>query len=214
MGSFSPKSISAPVRQQLIFQSCYFKDCLRVLQSKHRFTALGNLLTSQEGQIPCSTSPKYYMDYAPCKQRMKKKIPSVESLASTSELQLYPATGLEKHPSRWGNDKCYILQPSSASGLTKTEAGLPMLLILPVVPCLTETGITVPKQLLPQTAREQLKGTHARHGHKKRKLIISSWEAECKTKLQSPILPTWDRSSDFYLTSLSSSFTHLLWERL
>lgn len=33
VGSFSPKSISAPARQQLIFQSCYFEDCLRVLLS-------------------------------------------------------------------------------------------------------------------------------------------------------------------------------------
>lgn len=55
-----------------------------------------------------------------------------------------------------------------------------MLLILPVVPCLTETGITVPKQLFPQTAREQLKGTQARHRHKNRQLIISSCEADCR----------------------------------
>lgn len=33
----------------------------------------------------------------------KKNLSSVESLASTLELQLYSATALEKHPSRWGN---------------------------------------------------------------------------------------------------------------
>lgn len=33
MGNFSPKSISTQVRQQLIYLSCYFKVCLRVLMS-------------------------------------------------------------------------------------------------------------------------------------------------------------------------------------
>lgn len=82
-----------------------------------------------------------------------------------------------------------------------------------VVPCLTGTGITVPKQLLPQTAREQLKGTQARHGHKKRQLIISSWEADCKTASSHPFNHHEMGLEIFHLTSLNCSFPHLLWGR-
>ena len=86
---------------------------------------------------------------------MKKKTQQqrVKSTARALELQLCSATGLKKYPSSLGSDLCYILQTSSASGLTKKKAGLSMLLILTAASCLTEIGITVPKQLFPQTVR-------------------------------------------------------------